>query len=127
MDGNTGHKSVLRVFIVEDELVVSLELQALIEDMGFVVAAAAASEPQAMALANSVSFDIAVLDVNLQGKRVDSVAEFLISKNIPLVFATGYGPLGLAQSYSDWPIVMKPYSRDDLEAALKKSHSKNMG
>jgi hypothetical protein len=40
---------------------------------------------------SSLSFDIAILDVNLNGRQTFPTAEPLNELGVPLVFATGYG------------------------------------
>jgi hypothetical protein len=42
------------------------------------------------------TIDLAILDVNLNGKKSFSVADALVAKGVPFVFSTGYkcdGPL----------------------------------
>jgi DNA-binding response OmpR family regulator len=42
-------------------------------------------------IARTSDFDVALLDVNLGGKRVDPVAEAIRARGTPIVFITGYG------------------------------------
>jgi FixJ family two-component response regulator len=57
-----------------------------------------------------------VLDVNVREERADKIAAALKAKNIPYIFATGYGS-EIAKT-SDVPVLDKPYSREKLSAAL---------
>jgi CheY-like chemotaxis protein len=45
----------------------------------------------------------------------------LIERNIPFVFATGYGAQGIAQRLRAVPTLAKPYQLDDLDGALQQA------
>jgi len=108
-----------RVFVVEDETVIALVLVELIEEMGGVVTATAEAIEDAVYLAAHAAFDIAILDLNLQGERVDRVAKRIEARGLPMIFATGYGPEGVPDAFRKWPVVGKPYSNAELVAALQ--------
>jgi hypothetical protein len=46
------------------------------------------------------------------------VADALIAKSVPFVFATGYGERGLPETYRGRPVLQKPFARVDLERVL---------
>jgi DNA-binding NarL/FixJ family response regulator len=81
----------LRVLIVEDEPLISMELQDMLQDLQCEVVAAAGQLDSAVALAESCDFELAILDVNLAGQRIDPVAEIIAKRGRPIVFLTGYG------------------------------------
>src|SRR5260221_5091406 len=81
----------LRVFVVEDEAMVSMLIEDTLADIGCSVAGTAARLDEAIDRAASLDFDLAILDVNLNGVRAYPLAEVLAKRGIPLVFATGYG------------------------------------
>jgi CheY-like chemotaxis protein len=64
-----------RVLVVEDEAMLSLNLEDMLRDLGCIVVGTAAKLDEAMAMARKSDFDVALLDVNINGKRVDPVAE----------------------------------------------------
>ncbi|WP_253582221.1 hypothetical protein [Bradyrhizobium japonicum] len=68
-------------------------------------------------------FDIAILDVNVNGKVISPVADVIRAKGCPFIFATGYGSSGLPEQYRDRPALQKPFQLDALgktiEAALR--------
>jgi CheY-like chemotaxis protein len=59
-----------RVLVVEDEAMLSLNLKTMLLDMGCVVAGMADKIDDALQIARTSQFDVALLDVNLGGKRV---------------------------------------------------------
>lgn len=46
---------------------------------------------KAVELARSTDFDVAILDVNLNGKMITPVVELIHTRGLPIIFATGYG------------------------------------
>lgn len=109
-----------RALIVEDEVLVAMLIEELLERLGYEVVAISSHLEQALELARTIEVDFALLDVNLNGKQSFPVAEMLRGRGIPFVFATGYGEGTLDSAFSGVPLVQKPFSRDDLRAALAK-------
>jgi CheY-like chemotaxis protein len=111
-----------RVLVVEDEMLIGMLLEDMLTDMGHTVVAIVPRVNEALAAAQREEFDLAILDVHLNGQAVFPVADALIERGIPFVFATGYGERGLPEQYRKRPILQKPFAKDDLEkilAALK--------
>ncbi|HZQ02276.1 MAG TPA: response regulator [Reyranella sp.] len=109
----------VRVFVVEDEALVLLELEDLLADLGCTVVGSALRIEEALSMAQSVQCDVAVLDVNVGGARIDTVAEALAHRNIPFIFVTGYERNVLPAAFRDQPLLIKPYGKADLEQSLK--------
>jgi CheY-like chemotaxis protein len=107
-----------RVLIVEDELMIRMLLEDMLGDFGCVVAAEAGTIDAALALVRDTAFDVAVLDVNVEGSVITPVAAELAARNVPFVFATGYGARGLPEGFTDRPVVQKPFEATALEHAL---------
>lgn len=109
-----------RILIVEDEYLIRMLLEDMLSDIGYEVAAAAGSVKEGIELAQKASFDLAILDVNLDGQEVFPVAEILAQRNLPFVFVTGYGGRGLPDVYRDRPALQKPFQLEDLNTTLTK-------
>jgi CheY-like chemotaxis protein len=108
-----------RVLVVEDDLLLMMNLQDMLADFGCRVVGSAMVVDNALALARDLPIDLAVLDVNLRGELVTPVAEALVARGVPFLFATGYDSQILA-SLADRPRLAKPYSADQLLGALLK-------
>lgn len=80
----------LRVFIVEDEYMLVQDLSMDLVNLGARIVGPAGTLAEAMRLAAETAIDVAVLDVNLQGKMVFPVADLLMARSVPFLFATGY-------------------------------------
>ena len=109
-----------RVLIVEDTVLVSLLIEALVEDMGWSVAGPAAQLSEALIAAREEPIDVAVVDVNLNGETSWEVASILRDRGVPFIFTTGYSdaanmPVNLRGS----PVMGKPFQVRDLEEWLR--------
>jgi CheY-like chemotaxis protein len=115
-DGKT--KPRRRVLIVEDELMIRMMLEDMLDDLGFEVAATAGQVDEAVRLVNDTEFDVAILDMNLNGQAVAPVVEVLEKRGLPYVFATGYDDRGLPDAHRGRPTLQKPFQQEHLERAL---------
>jgi CheY-like chemotaxis protein len=108
----------LRILIVEDEMLVAMNIEDMLLDLGHEVAGLASRLEPALALARESIFDAAMLDVNLAGEPSFPVADLLVERGIPFLFATGYGRAGLEERFRAFPILQKPFRAAELQAAL---------
>lgn len=111
----------LRILIVEDEMLVAMNIEDMLLDLGHEVAGLASRLEPALSLASEAQFDLAMLDVNLAGQTSFPVAEILVRRGIPFLFATGYGIKGIAEEYRSYPVLQKPFRARDLEQALRQA------
>jgi CheY-like chemotaxis protein len=108
-----------RVLVVEDELMIRMLLEGMLEDLGHTVAGQAGTIEEALTLAKQAEFDVALLDVNLNGKPITPVVAILAERGLPFVFASGYGQRGVPEAYQDSPALQKPFQSEALAAALQ--------
>lgn len=73
---------------------------------------------QALALIDAQIFDVAMLDMNLNGSNSYAVAEALGARGIPFVFSTGYSGCEIRGGYRDRPVLKKPFRRKELVEIL---------
>src|SRR6266508_2102587 len=69
---------------------------------------------EALEAAKTATFDVAILDINLNGQTIVPVAEALDARGMPFVFATGYGDVGLPEAFRNRPMLKKPFQMDGL-------------
>lgn len=117
----------LRVLVIEDEALVLMLLEDTLHDAGCEIAGVASRVDEALKKAASLGFDVAVLDVNLNGRQTFGVARCIAGRGIPYVFATGYGAASLLSNFPDVPILQKPFQQQDIEAALRLAVSGRTG
>src|SRR6202042_2358575 len=111
------------IFLVEDQVMIRMMVADMLEELGYSIAAESGEIGDALKLAQSVEFDLAILDVNVNGKVISPVAELISARNRPFIFATGYGSSGLPEEFRDRPALQKPFQLETLarmiDAALK--------
>jgi len=115
--GNPLHGA--RILIIEDNLFIGSALEDLLTEEGLSVIGVAHALKDALRLSEAQKLDLALLDVNLGGEKIDPVAEVLAARRIPFVFATGYGRAGLPESFSNSPVVEKPFYIEELLKVLR--------
>src|SRR3954451_13554600 len=103
MTGPSGAAGKHRVLVVEDEMLIGMLLEDMLTDLGHEVAAIIPRLKEAMAAVDRETYDLAILDVHLHGESAFPVAEALIAKGTPFVFATGYGEGGVAPHHRGGP------------------------
>lgn len=109
--------SGLRMLVVEDEMLVLMNTEDMLADLGCESVAAATVE-QALALIDTEPLDAAMLDMNLDGDKPFAVADALASRDVPFLFATGYVGDDVRDGYRDRPLLQKPFRPADLADAL---------
>jgi len=119
-EAGSAHTSVL---LVEDEVMIRMMVADMLQELGYVIAGEAGDVDEAVRLVQATDFDIAILDVNVNGKVISPVAEAVQLRGRPFVFATGYGAQGLPAKFRDRPTLQKPFQMETLartiEATLK--------
>jgi CheY-like chemotaxis protein len=110
-----------RALVVEDEVLVGMLIEEMLHELGYEIAALSTHLDQALALARTAAFDVALLDINLNGQQSFPVADVVRARGLPFLFATGYGSRILPDPYRDAPILQKPFSLADLKGALQRA------
>ena len=107
-----------RVLVVEDETTVAMLIEDMVSELAYEVAAVVPRLEDAMRLLDSEMFDLALLDVHLNGKTVFGFAEELQDREIPFLFATAYGPKSIPAKFQDRVVLRKPFGPVELRHAL---------
>ena len=116
----------LRVLIVEDEALVAMMVEDLLLDLGHTVAGTAARLDDGLVKAQALAFDVAILDINLQGEHSTVLAEALARRGIPVIVMTGYRA-ALPSALAAIPVLRKPFRQVDVEAALARAMTSTGG
>jgi CheY-like chemotaxis protein len=107
-----------RVLLVEDESLIIMMIEDALADLGCEIAGIASRFDDAVTKARTLAFDVAVLDVNLNGLRTFPIAEIIRARGIAFMFATGYGATSVPEGLNTAPVLQKPFATNDLEQAL---------
>ena len=110
---------MLRILIVDDEVLVAYDLAQPVEDLGGVEIGPAHSLTAGLALVESEQVDFALIDVNLGAERSTPIAEALKRRGVPYVLISGYGRAHLAPELQDAILLMKPCTQADVRDAIR--------
>ena len=121
--GFTAKLTGRRVLVVEDEPVASMLVEDELRGAGAEVLGPAPTVDHALRLVEGAAADggisAAVLDINLDGRRVEPVADRLAALGVPFLFATGYGEGCDTGGHRAAPILSKPFSPKSLVAIIE--------
>ena len=81
----------LAVLVIEDEPLISMHLEAMLEDLGCYQRGPCATLESAIAAVASHDFDVALVDLHLGSSSSDSVVAELQARGIPFAVVTGDG------------------------------------
>ncbi|MGB7832317.1 MAG: PAS domain S-box protein [Xanthobacteraceae bacterium] len=107
-----------RILVVEDEALLSMDLEASLAAAGCHVVGPAATVETARKLITHEQCDAALLDVNLSGHPVDELAAALTKHAVPFAFLTGYGREALPRGFGEAKMLGKPFSQHEVLAML---------
>jgi CheY-like chemotaxis protein len=111
-------RAMTRILIVEDEIIVALFMEDILAEFGYQVAGVVSHLDEAMTRPRD--YDLAVLDVHLNGRDVFDFADKLTAEDVPFIFATGYGERGIPERHRGCHVLQKPFAPEDLRRALEK-------
>jgi DNA-binding response OmpR family regulator len=107
-----------RILIVEDEMLVALLIEDFLTEIGCHPVGTCGSVQAAMDAVQVGAFDMAILDVNLDGEMVYPVAELLVERQIPFLFLSGYGIEAIPPNHPEWKVCAKPFRGEELVKML---------
>lgn len=108
-----------RVLVAEDEYLIAFDVRdALVRAGAEVLGPVPTVEDAAAMLDREMQIDAAVLDVNLRGDMIFTVADTLQARGIPVVFATGYDSSSLPERFSGAARLEKPLEGRDIADLL---------
>jgi two-component system, response regulator PdtaR len=104
-----SHGRAMRVLIVEDEFLVGIQLEDDLRAAGCSIVGPFNTLEKATQAARRDRFDLAILDVNLNGQMVYPLADELSARGIPFIFLSGYVSGDLPARFRRSPQVTKPH------------------
>ncbi len=107
-----------RILLVEDEALVSMDIEDLLLGAGASVIGPAQTVALALMLLHDDRLDAAVLDMNLEGRSAMPVADALAALAIPFVVVTGAAKARAQAAVGTAPVLAKPYEPDELITTL---------
>lgn len=116
--------SKTNVLVVEDESIVSKDIQHSLKKLGYNVVGAAATGEKAIELANETKPDIVLMDIMLKGDMngIEAADEIRSTMNIPVIYLTAYadeGTLARAKVTEPCGYIIKPFKEIDIHTSIE--------
>jgi len=108
-----------RLLVVEDEPLIALDMASRLEEAGAAVLGPAGTADEAIGMVETEALDGALLDGNLHGRSVETIAAALRARGVPFTFVTGYGRSSLPGDFAEQSILAKPFTSAQLLAAAE--------
>jgi DNA-directed RNA polymerase specialized sigma24 family protein len=112
------------VLIIEDEALISTNLQELVEDLGHRVANVARTHGEAVAAVADQRPGLVLADIHLadDSSGLDAVNEIIAAHAIPVVFITGFPEQALAGARPEQTfLITKPFRTDTVKAVISQA------
>jgi len=106
------------IFLVEDEVLIRMMLTDMVEELGHRVVAEAGNVQDALVLAETAVFDLAILDINIAGSSIVPVATIVARRGLPFFFVSGYGLAVRPEAFIERPALQKPLMLSKLGEAI---------
>jgi CheY-like chemotaxis protein len=109
----------LSILLLEDEFLIALDAQDILMELGAARVEVVNTLDAARQALERPQFDLALLDINVNGEMSFPVAEQFAIRNVPVVFASGY-ELRDPPKLNGMPACClgKPYTTENLQKAL---------
>lgn len=128
MDGQPEALRGLRILVAEDEMLVLMEIEDMLGELGCAVVAQASTVAAALSAADDTALDGALLDMNLRRESILPVAEKLMARSVPFLLVTGYaGRLGEIPVLADALRLTKPFTKRALSNAMVRAFTSRCG
>jgi DNA-binding NtrC family response regulator len=111
-----------RLIVVEDSFPVAQGLEYLLQTAGCDVVGMASSVATALELVATATFDVALLDIDLRGEHVGTVADAVRQRGKPVIFLSGYGDAEVLPVHlRAHPRLEKPVDANELFAVIDRA------
>jgi CheY-like chemotaxis protein len=112
------------ILVVEDETIIALDLQMLLESLGFDVYGPVPTGETSVKAASFFRPDVVLMDVKLKGKMSGIDAADIIHNHlrIPVIYLTAYGDEATLKETSAIPsfgYIRKPFLESEVEESIR--------
>lgn len=116
--------SKINILVVEDESIVSKDIQHSLKKLGYNVVGAASTGEVAVQLAEEKQPDLILMDIMLKGAMsgIDAATEIKEKLNIPVIYLTAYADestLSKAKITEPFGYILKPFKEIDLHTSIE--------
>ena len=124
--------SVLKIGIVEDELVIARTIVSTLDELGYAHCGPAISYTEAMEMLDKNKPDLLLLDIQLSGKKdgIDVAQKVNELYQVPFIFLTANSDgetIDRAKKVKPHAYIVKPFTKEELFAAIEIAFSNFTG
>jgi response regulator NasT len=123
-----SEQSARRVLVAEDEALIRLDIVETLREHGFEVIAEAADGEEAIARAEELKPDLAVMDIKMPNMDGITAAKRMAELKIPVVLLTAFSQKELVEQAAEagaMAYVVKPFTPTDLIPAVEIAFSRH--
>ena len=122
--------SKINILVVEDESIVSKDIQQSLKKLGYNVVGATAAGEDAIILADETKPDLVLMDIMLKGKMsgIEAASQIKENNNIPVIYLTAYADentLSKAKITEPYGYILKPFKEIDIHTSIEMALFKN--
>jgi two-component system, cell cycle sensor histidine kinase and response regulator CckA len=112
------------ILIVEDERIVARDLQAILQQLGYIVPALAATGADAIAKAKALHPDLVLMDIRLQGAMdgIEAATAILTELAIPVIYLTAFtddATRQRARQTAPYGYLVKPFDERTVQTTIE--------
>jgi two-component system, response regulator PdtaR len=116
--------TVSNILVVDDEAIITMQLEERLTAMGYSVAGMAASGEDAIDKARRLKPDMVLMDIVMPGKLngIEAAQVITDEMNIPVVFVTSYADdqiIEKAKKVKPYGYIVKPFNELEIKAAIE--------
>jgi PAS domain S-box-containing protein len=113
-----------KILIVEDDALISANLELVLNDLGYAVLPPVSSGEEAVQLALSGKPDVILMDIQLAGRMngIEAAEKIHVSSDIPVIYTTAYADderLSHAELTGPYGYLVKPVQNRELNATIR--------
>jgi DNA-binding LytR/AlgR family response regulator len=114
----------VKILVVEDESIVSKDIQQTLKKLGYQVVGSADNAEDAVKLATELKPDLVLMDIMIKGNKtgIDAAKEIKEKQDIPVIFLTAYADtdtIAKAKEAEPHGYIIKPYKEVDLHTSIE--------
>ena len=124
MEERYGAMAEIQIMIVEDEKIVSKDIQGMLERIGYTVPAVVSSGEEAVQKAAEMKPNLVLMDIMLKGRMdgVEAAEQIRAQFQIPVIYLTAYADertLHRAKITEPYGYILKPFQEKELHTTIE--------
>ncbi|MGB0385954.1 MAG: response regulator [Ardenticatenaceae bacterium] len=113
-----------KILVVEDEMIIAMEIEDRLENLGYEVVDVVSSGPEAIQVAADMQPHLVLMDIMLKGPMdgISAGTEIQARLNIPIIYLTAYADqntLQRAKISEPFGYLLKPFEKRELQIAIE--------